>query len=63
MKYVVVIDLDGEEKGLVINALTLFRNKLIREEIDTSSVDALLLKLLDAPQKKKMFHKLFGEAR
>ena len=63
MKYVVVIDLDSEEKGLVINALTLFRNKLIREDIDTSSVDALLLKILDAPEKKRMFPKLFGEAR
>ncbi len=63
MRYVVVIDLDSREKGLVINALTLFRNKLIREDIDTSSVDALLLKILDAPEKKRMFPKIFGEAR
>ena len=63
MKYVVVIDLDYEEKGIVINALTQFRNVLIREDIDTSSVDALLLKILDAPEKKRMFPKIFGEAR
>lgn len=63
MKYVVVIDFDSKEKGLVINALTLFRNKLIKEDIDTTSVDALLLKILDAPEKRRMFPKIFGEAR
>ena len=41
MRYVVVIDLDSREKGLVINAL----------------------KILDAPEKKRMFPKIFGEAR
>ena len=63
MRYVIVIDLDSQEKGLVINALTIFRNKLIKEDIDTSSVDALLLKILDAPEKKRMFPKILGEAR
>ena len=63
MKYIVVIDLDEQEKGLVINALAEFRNKLIKEEIDTRDVDRLLLKILDAPEKRKMFPKLFGDAR
>ena len=63
MKRIVVIDLDEAEKGLVINALSLFRNKIIREKIDTYDVDRLLLKILDAPEKRKMFPKLFGDAR
>ena len=63
MKYVIVIDLNREEKGIVINALNDFRNKLINEDIDTDIVDNLLLKLLDAPEKKKMFTKHFLEAR
>lgn len=63
MKYVVVIDLNSEEKGIVINALNDFRNKLINEDIDTEVVDNLLLKLLNAPEKRKMFSKHFIEAR
>lgn len=63
MKYVIVIDLNSEEKGIVINALSEFRNKLIDEDIDTEPVDNLLLKILDAPQKKKMFTKHFLDAR
>lgn len=63
MKYVVVIDLNGVEKGIVINALNDFRNKLINEDIDTEVVDNLLLKLFNAPEKRKMFSKHIIEAR
>lgn len=63
MKYVVVIDLDQEEKGIMINALNEFRTKLLKEDIDTYPVDELLLKLLDAPEKKKMFKRKYIEAR
>ena len=63
MKYVIVLDIDKEEKGIMINALNEFRNKLLKQEIDTYPVDELLLKLLDAPEKKKMFKRKYIEAR
>lgn len=63
MKYIIVLELEKHEKGIMINALNEFRNKLIKEDIDTDPVDTLLLKLLDAPEKKKMFPRKYLEAR
>lgn len=63
MKHVIVIDLDYEEKGIMINALNEFRNKLLEMKIDTEPVDCLLLKLLDAPEKKRMFPRKYLEVR
>jgi len=63
MKYVIVLELEKYEKGIMINALNNFRNKLIKEDIDTETVDTLLLKLLDAPEKKRMFPRKYLEAR
>ncbi|MBO5005114.1 MAG: hypothetical protein J6D03_07735 [Clostridia bacterium] len=63
MKHVIVIDLDNEEKGIMINALNEFRNKLLEMKIDTEPVDCLLLKLLDAPEKKRMFPRKYLEVR
>lgn len=63
MKYVIVLDLDKEEKGIMINALNELRNKLLQKDIDPYPVDELLLKLLDAPEKKKMFKGKYIEAR
>ncbi len=63
MKYVIVVDFNHSEKGIIINALNDFRNKLINENIDTEPVDSLLLKILNAPEKKKMFSKHFLEVR
>ena len=48
-----VIDLDRYEKGTIINALNHLRNKLLEDGISTDSVDDIILKILDAPLKKK----------
>lgn len=63
MKYVIILDIDKEEKGIMINALNELRNNLLKKEIDPYPVDELLLKLLDAPEKKKMFKNKYIEAR
>lgn len=63
MKYVIEIELNQEEKGIVINSLTDFRNKMLNEDIDTEVVDRLLLKILDAPEKKRMFPRKYADAR
>ncbi len=52
-----ILELDKYELGIIINALNEFRNKLIREKNETDFVDEVLLKVLDAPEKKRYFHK------
>lgn len=52
-----ILELDKYEIGIIINALNEFRNKLIREQHETDYVDEVLLKVLDAPEKKRYFHK------
>lgn len=52
-----ILELDKYELGIVINALNDLRNKLIKEEQDTDVVDEVLLKVLDAPEKKRYFHR------
>ena len=52
-----VIDLDKYEQGILIRALNDFRNNLIKQGIITIPVDELLLKVLDAPEKKRYFSK------
>lgn len=47
------LDLDKYEIGILINALNEFRNKLIQEQRETAPVDELLLKAIDAPEKKR----------
>lgn len=50
----VVVTLDSFEQRLMVNALTDFRNDLLREEKPTEDVDSLLLKVIDAvPQKER----------
>ena len=50
----VVVTLDSFEQRLMVNALTDFRNELLREEQPTEDVDGLLLKVIDAvPQKER----------
>ena len=63
MKNVIVIELSLEEKGIVVNSLVDFRNNLIEKNIDTDIVDSLLLKILDAPEKRKMFPRKYIDAR
>ena len=48
-KEVRVLELDKYEYGIVVNALNEFRNKVLR--------------ILDAPQKKRMFPRKYEEAR
>ena len=50
-----VIEMDREEYGIVINALNEMRKKLLKEEKETEILDELLLKVLDAPEKKRYF--------
>ena len=59
-----ILELDKYELGIIINALNEFRNKLIREKNETDFVDEVLLKVLDAPEKKRYFHRdHFAEGR
>ncbi len=48
-----VVTLDRFEHDLLINGFNEFRNKLIEEEQPTEDVDALLMKLLDAPTQRE----------
>lgn len=58
MKEVIkILELDKYELGIVINALNELRNKLIQEQKDTDAIDEVLLKTLDAPEKKRYYHK------
>ena len=52
-----ILELDKYELGIIINALNEFRNKLIQEQRETDVVDEVLLKTVDAPEKKRYFHK------
>lgn len=56
------IDFDKYEIGIIINALNQMRTLLISQEKDTSPIDELLLKVIDAPEKKLFFRKM-QEAR
>ena len=44
-----MITLDHVEYGVLVNALNLMRNSLIRQKRSTDAVDDLLLKTIDAP--------------
>ena len=48
-----VLTLDRYEHGVVINALNEMRNDLLEEERPTDILDAVLLKVIDAPTKKE----------
>lgn len=63
MKEVKVLELDKYEFGIIINALNEFRNNLLELNEDTTYVDELLLKILDAPNKKRMFPRKYVEER
>ncbi|MBO4888202.1 MAG: hypothetical protein J5589_07820 [Firmicutes bacterium] len=49
----VSLDLNGREQRLMVNSLVGFRNGLIIARKPTEDVDELLLKVIDAPPKKK----------
>ena len=48
-----VVELTNFEYRLMVGGLASFRNDLIREEKPTEDVNELLLKLIDAPKKKR----------
>jgi len=62
-KDVKVLELDKYEYGIIVNALNEFRNKIMNEKIETIDVDELLLKVLDTPQKKRMFPRKYETER
>ena len=47
--------MDIYDYKLLVNALNEFRNRLLREKEDTEPVDEVLLKAIDAPEKKRPF--------
>lgn len=53
MEDVKVLELDRYELGILINALNELRNAIIKEERPTDVINELLLKVIDAPPKKK----------
>lgn len=60
MKEVVkVLEYNKYEIGIIINALNDLRNKLIKEDIDTLDVEKLILKTLDAPEKKRSYRNIY----
>lgn len=58
-----VLELDKYEIGIIINALNDLRNKLIQQQRETDAVDEVLLKTLDAPEKKKSYRHRFIDER
>lgn len=52
-----VLELDKYEIGIIINALNDLRNRLLSSKEDTEPVDEVLLKAIDAPEKKRPFVK------
>jgi hypothetical protein len=48
-----IVELTGFEYRLMINSLSDFRNDLIRDRKPTEDVNDLLLKVIDAPKKKR----------
>ncbi len=63
MKEVKVLELDKYEYGIIINALNEFRNKVLEEGKDSESIDEILLKVLEAPDKKRMFPRKYVDER
>lgn len=57
-----VLELNGFEYRLMVSGLSDFRNDLIRDQKPTEDVDDLLLKVIDAPRKKR-FGRSNGDAR
>ena len=62
----VVVKMNQQEQGVVINALNEMRNDLLQKGSHTDAVDDVLLKVIDAPpQRSGLFARLRGrdEAR
>lgn len=48
-----VVTLDSQEQRLMVKGLTGFRNDAIREGKPTEDVDNLILKVIDAPVRRR----------
>lgn len=51
------LDLNRYEINIIINALNEFRNNLLEKEIDTDAINEILLKVIDASEKKNLLLK------
>lgn len=49
---IIVLELDKYEINMLINALNEFRNNLLDKGVDTEAINEILLKVIDAPEKK-----------
>lgn len=52
-----MLTVNNYEYNLLLNALNEYRNKLLREGKSTAIVNEVLLKLIDAPLRKKTIFK------
>lgn len=50
---VIVLRLDKYDYGLIFHLLNEKRNELIKDHLDTETVDEVLLKVIEAGEKKK----------
>ena len=48
-----LIQISDYEQRLMVNGLNAFRNDLIRDGKPTEDINALLMKIIDAPEKPK----------
>ena len=60
MKNTLILNMDSYEQRVIVNALNQMRTNLIKEEQDTSPVDEILLKVIDAPYKESKGERIFG---
>ncbi len=52
-----VVTLDSQEQRLMVKGLTGFRNDVIREGKPTEDVDDLILKVIDAPVRRRKWRR------
>ena len=51
-----VVAVDKYEYGIIVNALNDKRTELMKEERPTDAVDEVMLKVIDAPKKRRGRH-------
>ncbi len=52
-----VVTLDSQEQRLMVKGLTGFRNDVIRDGKPTEDVDDLILKVIDAPVRRRKWRR------
>lgn len=53
-----VIEFDKYEIGIILNALTEFKNYISKTDINTDSINEIILKIIDSPEKKPFYRRL-----